>query len=565
LGGKKGHIIFNKQLKEFLVKISSLKITYISDKIFDNISTLVNTLNNKPALTSNVFEHILKFVLLGFVKGEKINKNLNELEKTKRFNQFLLYIEHKTLKKENVLSIENALKEVNRTFGTTFIITKHEENYVIIPKKNKYYKKEGILSTSGRENSYLKEIIDRITVSQKVFKIVVNQQKEFREITKIKYSIKKLTTNFIGREFVFGRIKTFIKEHQSGYFTVKGNAGIGKSALAVKYANDNKTLLHIIDYQKNSKNTAKHFIKNICLQLIEKHNLPIEELPFDYDKDGDYLEEILIKVSKRLIEKQKIVITVDGLDELSDLTQFEEKNILHLPEVLPKGIFFLMTMRNLKDDDVRMPLNEGNSEIYPLEHDGVDNKADVLKYIEMSAKNEGIQEYLKKHSKKESDFIKKVEGKAEGNFMYLVHVLKEIEDGDYKDLKLNDLPQGLEGYYRDHWKRMTKNISIVEEEVKYKTIYLLSDLKTPVSAKTLGNIIKSNVKGAKIITVQKALEQWQQFLNISYKDNTKEYALYHKSFSDFLKEKDMIKLVGFNYDDVNKMILKHIMGDFIDL
>ena len=93
----------------------------------------------------------------------------------------------------------------------------------------------------------------------------------------------------------------------------------------------------------------------------------------------------------------------------------------------------------------------------------------------------------------------------------------------------------------------------------------MSDLKTPVSAKTLGNIIKSNVKGAKIITVQKALEQWQQFLNISYKDNTKEYALYHKSFSDFLKEKDMIKLVGFNYDDVNKMILKHIMGDFIDL
>jgi hypothetical protein len=382
---------------------------------------------------------------------------------------------------------------------------------------------------------------------------------------KLKYDSlnQKLTTNFVGRDFVFKRISHFIKEKESGYYTVKGNAGIGKSSLALKYATDNNTLLHVIGFQNNSQNTVAKFIENITSQLRGKYQLSDKDFPKDYDKDGGFLEEILIEASKTIANNQKIVITVDGLDELSDLTKFRKENILHLPEVLPKGIFFLMTMRDI-EDDVRMPNNEGDSEVYPLAHDGEENKADIIEYIKQTSKNEGIQEYLKKHSKKESQFIKEIEVKADGNFMYLYHVLREIEKGIYKDTKLNDLPQGLEGYYKDHWERMTRNISRIEEEVKYKTIYILSDMKSPVSVKTLGNIIKSNVKEASMITVQKAIEEWSQFLKVSYKNNDKEYTLYHKSFSDFLKEKDMIKLVGFNYDDVNEMVTRHMMGDYFE-
>jgi hypothetical protein len=187
-----------------------------------------------------------------------------------------------------------------------------------------------------------------------------------------------------------------------------------------------------------------------------------------------------------------------------------------------------------------------------------------MSYIEKQLENEKVQEYLKKYEINTKEFKEEFKDKAEGNFMYLVNVFPEIEEGIYQNTELKDLPKGLNNYYKDHWERMMKDVSALEEEVKLKTIYVLSDMKSPVSTKTLANIIKSNVKDANIITVQKALEEWSQFLNTSYKDDEKKYSLYHKSFADFLKEKEMIKIAGFNYDDVNEMVLKHMMGDFFE-
>ena len=44
------------------------------------------------------------------------------------------------------------------------------------------------------------------------------------------------------------KINDFIKANSSGYYYIIGNPGIGKSALAAKYATDNNTLLHFINY-----------------------------------------------------------------------------------------------------------------------------------------------------------------------------------------------------------------------------------------------------------------------------------------------------------------------------
>lgn len=380
---------------------------------------------------------------------------------------------------------------------------------------------------------------------------------------------QRLTANFVGRNFVFKRINNFIQERESGYFTVKGNAGIGKSTLALKYATDNNTLLHVIGFNRNSKNTVAKFIANITSQLKEKYQLTYNDLPKNYDKDGGYLEETLLEASKTLPKKEKLVIVVDGLDELSDLTKFRKENILHLPEVLPKGIFFLMTMRDI-EDDVRMPNNEGSNEIYSLAHDGEENKADIKEYIKQISKNEGIQEYLKKHSKKERDFIKEIEKKADGNFMYLFHVLKEIEDGIYKDTKLNDLPQGLEGYYKDHWERMM-DVSDEMKEVKLKVIYVLGVLEIPTSAKLLTDIIKQDLESVKQFQVQEIINQWRQFFNEGEEvfDNiaTKTYSIYHKSFLDFLKKMELVNAVGFSFEEADELkgkFLDFLEGDLFD-
>lgn len=443
---------------------------------------------------------------------------------------------------------------------TEFLIEKKLSTYIAIPR----FLKEEIGSTNMEAIDLLALLID-FKPRPFDYKLLTKDANQFIPENHLQYDIllKKLAANFTGREFVFKKINDFIKANSSGYYYIIGNPGIGKSALAAKYATDNNTLLHFINYQKSGSNKVGYFISNICTQIKKRLDLSIDTFPIDYDKDGGFLESVLLKASQGLSKDQKLIITIDGIDELDNLTLWRNRNIINLPEVLPKGIFFLLTMRDI-EDDIQLPYNEGESDSYKIEHDSLENETDIMSYIEKQLENEKVQEYLKKYEINTKEFKEEFKDKAEGNFMYLVNVFPEIEEGIYQNTELKDLPKGLNNYYKDHLERMMKDVSALEEEVKLKTIYVLSDMKSPVSTKTLANIIKSNVKDANIITVQKALEEWSQFLNTSYKDDEKKYSLYHKSFADFLKEKEMIKIAGFNYDDVNEMVLKHMMGDFFE-
>jgi len=47
--------------------------------------------------------------------------------------------------------------------------------------------------------------------------------------------IKEKIRTFCGRRFVFDTFQQFIKENPCGYFTIVGDAGMGKSSIAAKY------------------------------------------------------------------------------------------------------------------------------------------------------------------------------------------------------------------------------------------------------------------------------------------------------------------------------------------
>jgi DNA-binding Xre family transcriptional regulator len=53
--------------------------------------------------------------------------------------------------------------------------------------------------------------------------------------TEFQTVIDDKTKLFCGRKFVFNAINQFIENHKSGYFTILGDAGMGKSAIAAKY------------------------------------------------------------------------------------------------------------------------------------------------------------------------------------------------------------------------------------------------------------------------------------------------------------------------------------------
>jgi len=56
--------------------------------------------------------------------------------------------------------------------------------------------------------------------------------------------LKELTRGFVGREFVFRKIKSFINKEVSGYFFIVGDPGEGKSAIIAKYVLKTRCVAH---------------------------------------------------------------------------------------------------------------------------------------------------------------------------------------------------------------------------------------------------------------------------------------------------------------------------------
>lgn len=62
--------------------------------------------------------------------------------------------------------------------------------------------------------------------------------------TQFQSLIADKTEGFVGREYVFDTINTFIANNSKGYFTIIGDPGQGKSAILAKYVQDTGCIVH---------------------------------------------------------------------------------------------------------------------------------------------------------------------------------------------------------------------------------------------------------------------------------------------------------------------------------
>src|SRR4028118_522279 len=146
--------------------------------------------------------------------------------------------------------------------------------------------------------------------------------------------IKEKIKAFCGRQFVFAAFEQFINTKPNGYFTVVGDAGMGKSALAAKYVFDNQVPCYF-NILAEGRNRPELFLKSIRQQLISRYQLQ--------DANDDDLATLLTKVSKKLPAGDRLLIVVDALDEVEQEPGAE--NLLYLPRELPEQVYFLLTRR----------------------------------------------------------------------------------------------------------------------------------------------------------------------------------------------------------------------------
>lgn len=352
---------------------------------------------------------------------------------------------------------------------------------------------------------------------------------------------------FVGREYVFDAIDKFIEEHSNGYFTIIGDPGQGKSTILAKYVQDNDCIAHF-NIALEGPNRANQFLENVSNQLIQRYELPYNSLPENATEDGQFLGQLL-KAAVQKSKEEAVIIAVDALDEVDKDSYRNGANILYLPAHLPEKVYFILTRR--RDVEVELTHHVSREKLNLADYK-IEGERDVRTYIEDRISNSAdLRHRVDKRGETYQEFTDKITEKSENNFMYLRYVLIDIEDGKYEDLTLEKFPQGLQGYYDFHWRRMGMTATPPPIE-KIRVVYILGEVRKPVSR---SKICEYSLE--KKSTVQQVLNEWKQFLHQIREENENCYSVYHSSFRDFLHRKDILEAHGEELPNIHRLIADH--------
>ncbi|MBD2567116.1 AAA family ATPase [Anabaena lutea FACHB-196] len=356
--------------------------------------------------------------------------------------------------------------------------------------------------------------------------------------------------SFCGRGFVFDAFENFIRTNSKGYFTVIGDAGMGKSTIAAKYVSENKAICYF-NVLVDGRNRPELFLESICKQLIDRYQLANVE-------KAD-LSTLLVKATENLSNNEKLIIVLDALDEVDQEPGAE--NILYLPKTLPDNVYFFLTRRRYEPSKKRLYTEGVKQEELDLTDKKYDeeNRNDIQKYIRFCLENDpehkaGLQNWIKSQNITRDAFVQQLAEKSENNFMYLRYVLPTIAKGKYDDLNLNQLPEGLQNYYQTHWERMKMNDS--SKQMKVMILFTLVEIGTPIPCNMIIDILNQDE-----CDVQNILDEWIEYLRKQTIDEDTCYSIYHASFLDFLTAKREVKRTRKLFEDVNKRIANYLEQD----
>jgi hypothetical protein len=133
------------------------------------------------------------------------------------------------------------------------------------------------------------------------------------------------------------------------------------------------------------------------------------------------------------------------------------------------------------------------------------------------------------------DFVREIAALSEGNFMYLVYVLRDIAHGRLAKGTvgaIDALPRGLKRYYLRHWRDMKAANPDRFATYQRPVLCFLAISREPV---TVGQLAQwTRLEPGDVAGV---IQEWREFLN---RDGDR-YRIYHRSFAEFLDEEENLR------------------------
>lgn len=351
-----------------------------------------------------------------------------------------------------------------------------------------------------------------------------------------KQKIETATRWFVGRDFVFDALETFIRQNSCGYFRLIAEAGLGKTALAAEIAKRYSAPAYFYSASEGRKRHGQ-CLNHLCAQLVARYELPYDHLPERAGQDPSFLRRLMREAVNRHDSSQPLLIVIDALDEADPV--YAAENWLSLPPALPEGVYILLTHRPgdfLVTTNPRTPV-----ERFTLNWDDPHQQKDITVHLRRQARRSAITSILESADPPVTvdTFVSKLRAASQGNFMYLDYELADIERAEpgYHPLRLDELPHGLTDYYDRFWERM-KRAKKEQGQAAWNDLYcpviaLLGVAQEPVTEDWL-----ATHSGREIAEVrEQALDPWRRFLGREQREGKETWRIVHQSFADFLAHK----------------------------
>lgn len=407
-------------------------------------------------------------------------------------------------------------------------------------------------------NGIRKHVVDFIYACPKpIFKLVTQSDENLEDIVKriapdidaklkqlldtdpFSALINDLTQDYFPRKKITDSINDFIENSSSGFVTIEGDAGAGKSAIMAKLLEQNRVrqkdyicAWHFIRFATTSSYEPS-FARSIYDQLSAQLSLDgfkgridrVTEHPNQFNVSS-FINDITLEAARLAsAENKKLLIFLDAIDEADSRSKEASTNTFHVPRQEIDNTFFIVSGRSFQEE-----FYKGNKKPIKLNESNDDHVGDIKRYINdrLERSAEDLQTWLDEKEFTKEKLLSELLKNSNYLFLYLVQVFKDIQTYDPKSL-----PDGLDEYYKEQYNRLMDG----SENKLGKKIILLAiwEFEPEIAMEHLEAFGAGELN---LSLIDDLTSKWIE-LRLLEKDNRQDdlfFRFSHLSFYEYLKE-----------------------------